>query len=96
MSQREKSSVNLTNFHDLQLTLHLVVVAVLFELLFEVINFSGLRCFALGIIKKMQVDIRHQALSLAGIIFAFLLEDLLLIISRCRLCFQGSRESLAF
>jgi len=73
VSQSKESSVQPTNFHDLQLTLHLVVVAVLFELLFEVINLGGLRCFALGIISKMLVDIRHQALSLAGIIFTFLL-----------------------
>jgi hypothetical protein len=34
-----------TNFHNLQLTLHLVVVAVLFEPQFEVINLGGLKYF---------------------------------------------------
>ena len=69
----EGSTAKPTNFHDLQLTLHLVVVAVLFELLFEAINLGGLRCFALGVISKTLVNIHHQALSLAGTIIAFLL-----------------------
>jgi len=46
-----------TNFHDLQLTLHFVVVAVLFEFLFEVINLGGLQCFALGNISKTLEDV---------------------------------------
>jgi len=73
VSQWEESSVKPTNFHDLQLTLHLVIVAVLFEFLFEVINLGGLQGFALGIISKNWWIFVYQALSLAGIIFTFLL-----------------------
>src|SRR5258708_52750 len=66
MSQREESSVKPTNFHDFQFTLHLVVVAVLFEPLFEVINFCGLQRFVLGIIWKARVDICSPGLEPRG------------------------------
>jgi len=51
-----ESLVKPTNFHDLQLTLHLVIVAVLLELLFEVIDLSRLQCFASGVILKTLID----------------------------------------
>lgn len=41
-----ESLVKPTNFHDLQLTFHLVIVTVLFKLLFEVTNLGGLQRFA--------------------------------------------------
>ena len=41
--KREKESlIKSTNFHYLQLTLHLVIVAILLEPLFEVVNLGGL------------------------------------------------------
>jgi len=92
----KKTLVKPTNFHDLQLTLHLVIVAVLLELLFEVIDLSRLQCFASGVILRTLIDFIHQTLNLAGILSAFSLQRLLLGVCRCRLCFQGSRKSLAF
>lgn len=38
----------------------------------------------------------YQSMDLAGIFFTFLLQCLSLGVCRCRLCFQGSRKSLAF
>ena len=42
VSMRRGSPIKPTNLHDLQLTLYLIIVAILFELLFEVNDFDGL------------------------------------------------------
>jgi len=70
--------VKTTNFHDLQLALHLIVVAVLFELLFEVIDLGGLQRFVSGGTLKTSRVFVHQTLNFAGIVLAFLLQRLLL------------------
>ena len=62
-----------TNFHNLQLTLHLVVVAVLFEPLFEVVNFGGLKYFSSGGgLEPLKIFI-HQAVNFTGTLLALLL-----------------------
>jgi len=46
-----------TNFHDLQFTLYLIIVAILFELLFEVIVFGGLQRFVSKAMLRKLIDI---------------------------------------
>lgn len=92
---RKESAVKPTNFHNLQLTLHLVVIAVLFELLLEVIDLSGLQCFTSGGATETLRIFIYQTMDFAGILLAFLLQRLLLGVYQCRLCFQGSRKPFA-
>jgi hypothetical protein len=62
----EGSFVKPTNFHDLQLTLHLVIVAVLFELLFEAVDLGGLQYFASGLVLKKLENIHSPNPELRG------------------------------
>ena len=43
MWKERKGVIKSTDFHNLQLTFHFVVVAVLFEPLFEVVDLGGLK-----------------------------------------------------
>jgi hypothetical protein len=63
-----------TNFHNLQLTLHFVIIAVLFEPLLEVIDIGGLQCFTSGETPEMLKKSVHQTLDFAGILLALLLQ----------------------
>ena len=67
-----------TNLHDLQLTLHFIVIAVLFDPLLEMINLGGLQHFGLGGFLEALETLVYQTLDFAGILLAFLLQRLLL------------------
>lgn len=74
---RKESAIESTNFHDLQFTLHLVVVAVLFEPLLEVVDLGGLKyCASGGDPENLNVSI-YQSMNFTGILLAFLLQRLL-------------------